>query len=267
MSRLVKANKAVTLEAQDGVYTHDVARGAQPAQTTASFPRGGLTSHSSRDEIIKEKYELMQAAGGPSTALGQVVATDADFEWLQKKRETEAEANLDQWIGSNFHTADVVKRKWLQETYPKYYEDRERLMIDRAKLALRIKLLKLRGPKNQKDLILQWGLQTGRIQLDRNWDVIGAYAEPGTVDQATEQQRFRNGLFSPWRYKSDAERISNANTKTGFNDNPFKPQTMGPADGQAPNPFATGNAVTNGKGAQGRYPEFLNSVIKQAYGM
>lgn len=37
-----------------------------------------------------------------------------------------------------------------------YYEARERLMIDRAKFALRVKLLKLRGPKNHKDLILQW---------------------------------------------------------------------------------------------------------------
>lgn len=258
MSKLVSQTKRYTKEAQDGVITHDVDHpGNSPAQTTAAFPRGGLQSTSKRDELIKEKMEFMDDQG--MTPFGQVTATDADFLWLKKKRETEAFANLDAWIGKNFHVDDVAVRKWLQETYPEYYEARERLMIDRAKFALRIKLLKLRGPKNHKDLILQWGLATGRIKLDRNWDVIGAYEETPNMD--VERSRYRKGLFSPLRFLSDDERAVNANDKTGFNDNPFKTTDTGNAGAQRPSMFPTGAAVPS----VNRYPDFLDSVIRQAY--
>ena len=171
--KIVDETVRLNQEAESGVYTHAV---DQPYESggamTSAFPRGGLQARDKRDELVSEKAQYLaksQAAGRPGMSpFGQVVATDRDFEWLRKKRETEAFANLDAWIGKNFHKADPATRRWLQETYPEYYESRERLMTDRAKLALRIQLLKLRGPKNEKDLMLQWALQTGRIKLDRD---------------------------------------------------------------------------------------------------
>lgn len=130
-------------------------------------------------------------------------------------------------------------------------------MIDRAKFALRVKLLKLRGPKNHKDLILQWGLATGRIALDKGWDVVGMYDEPGTTDLQESRSRFSNGLMNYRRYLSDSERVHNAVS----HNNPFKPNSQGQADGQMPSQFPNGAAVPN----RDRYPSFLSGVIGRAY--
>jgi len=142
------------------------------------------------------------------------------------------------------------------EVYPDYYEVREREIMDRAKFALRVKLLLLRGPKNHKDLILLWGLQTGQIELDRDWDKIGPSSN--VITPSVEQTRFKNGLFNPLRYRSDSERLSAQSGATSYG-NPFAPATQGPAGGQgatgAGRPFMGGGVPGNN-----RYPSFLTNL-------
>jgi len=255
MSALVSETKKISEDLEQGVITHDVDPPASGAQTTGAYPRGGLQARDPRDELYAEKMQFIKDNNikNGMTPFGLVQASDKDFEWLRKKRETEAFANLDAWIGKNFHTPSVAQRKWLQETYPEYYEARERLMVDRAKLALRIKLLKLRGPKSQKDLILQWGLQTGRVKLDENWDRVGFYEESGKVDLAAQRTRFKNGLFSFRRYLSEEERAGNALRS----DNPFKPQGTGQSEFQNGNGAFPGSAVPT----TNRFPAFLQNVV------
>lgn len=261
-SQLVTEVTEVTRQAEAGVQTHaaPAPRADAPAQQTAVYPRGDLQARDSRDEMMAMKQQFMEQAGGsPNTKFGLVQATDSDFKWLQKKREAAEFANLDAWIGRNFHKADVATRKWLQETYPEYYESRERLMIERAKLALRIKLLQLRGPKNEKDLVLQWGLQTGRIKLDDGWDRVGMESTDQNLPLAPQQRRFQNGLFSIRRYQSDVERFDNARypgSRPLTGPNPFAPQGGDGDDAQIPSPFA-GPTVPSSQ----RYPSFLSGVL------
>lgn len=257
--KIVDETVRLNQEAESGIYTHAVADPGQGGAMTSSFPRGGLQARDKRDEIISEKAQYMDAGG--MTKFGQVVATDADFEWLRKKRETEAFANLDAWIGKNFHKADPATRRWLQETYPEYYESRERIMTDRAKLALRIQLLKLRGPKNEKDLMLQWALQTGRIKLDRDWDRIGPSSNDQNLPGDAEQKRYKDGLFSFRRFLADSERRANQDRSFDPNGtpNPFKPNDATAYDqGQVSSPFP-GYAVPD---TRDRYPSFLTNVLQ-----
>ncbi len=96
MASLIDQTTNYTRQARGGVVTHDVdAAGISGARTTGAFPRGGLESRSGRDELMQEKRELMDKDG--MSKFGQVMATDADFEWLRKKRETAEFANLDAW--------------------------------------------------------------------------------------------------------------------------------------------------------------------------
>ena len=260
-SNIINQTTKATYEAQGGVVTHGLSDKPSGANVTGMYPRGGLSARDPRDERMAEKMQFVaagKAAGGVAgqTQLGQVVATDSDFDWLARKRETEAAANFDGWIGNNFHTNDVVKRKWLQEVYPEYYEAREQLMIDRAKFALRVNLLKLRGAANEKDLVLAWGLQTGRIKLDDGWDQIG-YQPPGGFNATTQQARFKDGLFSVKRYLSQAELDANAGTGAGAG-----------AGNPQNNPFGGANAKTATTffgptvPGNGRYPDFLTNVVK-----
>jgi len=254
MSHLLTQTKALSDQFQSGIVTHGVGLSTSAAQSTAAYPRKGFGTPNPRDELMKEKAELIKKYG-PTTGMtpfGQVNLTDQDLQVLQQKRESEAYANFDSWAGSNFHKGDVATRKWFQEVLPEYYDSREREMVDRAKLALRIQLIKMRGPKNHKDLVIIWGLETGQIQLDRNWNIVGANIEGGqNINVTDEQARFAKGLFSVNRYKTDGERDKNANSYG----NPFAPKSGGFNSGQIPSPFP-GSSITTP-----RYPNFLDSVI------
>lgn len=242
-------------EKLEGGFTTHAAPDKKGAVATGSFPRKGLEARDARDELMAEKMQFIDGKQGMSP-FGLVTASDADFRWAQKKRETEALANFDAWAGQNFHSNDPALRKWHQEINPSYYEERERLMVERAKLALRIKLLKFRGPKTEEDLITVWGLQTGRIKLDDDWDRIGPYEEAGsTHSHSTQAERFKNGLFSFRRYLAGDERERNAKTPG----NPFAPASFDSIGNFQPDKEKFyGNIVPE----TGRYPAFLSEVVK-----
>lgn len=242
-------------EARSGIYT---SQGPQDPRKggnmTMQYPRRGFEAFDPKDEMMRVKMDLVE--NGQRTGMtkyGIVTVTDEDLQWLTKKRETEAKFNFDRWVGENFNTNDVVTRQWLQETYPEYHDVREQTLVDRAKFALRVHLLMMRGPKNHKDLVLYWGLQQGLIKLDRDWDKIGAGVEGSKVDMSGEQKRFRNGLMNPWRYKSDKVRTENMK---GPN-NPFSPgPDMSGGGGGIPGGF--GINVENSD----RYSNFYDTVLR-----
>lgn len=219
---------------------------------TAAYPRRGFEAFDNRDELMRVKMDLIKEGKTTGmTPLGLVTVTPQDLEWLQKKQEVEAKFNFDRWIGENFNTNDVVTRQWLQQIYPEYHDAREQAMVDRAKFALRIHLLMMRGPKDHKDLVLYWALQQGLVKLDRDWDKIGAAKVGDEVDMAKEQRRFKRGLMTPWTYKSDEERGNNSNNPR----NPFRPtgsEAQQISGGQAGIPGGFGLSVPR----QGRYSNF-----------
>jgi len=251
----------MTRKLRGGIYTAPhVSTSGLAGQQTAAFPRGGLSADSSQDEMMRMKMEF--AKNNAQSPFGDVYASDSDFKWLQKKRETEAAANFDAWESENFHTDDVVTRKWLQDVDPDFYKVREQEMTDKAKLALQINLILLHGPKTMKDLILIWGLQTGRIVLDRDWNVIGpSKVGAGGVDgvnMAVEQGRYQRNLMRPSRYPSDADRGTASKFGAGTAQaNPFR--VKNDAQRQIASPFA-GYAVPQKQ----RYPNFLAESL-QAY--
>lgn len=221
---------------------------------TLQYPRRGFEAFDPRDEMMRVKMDLIQKGQRTGmTKYGLVTVSEEDLAWLAKKRDTEAKFKFDRWIGENFNTNDVVTRQWLQQTYPEYHDVREQALVDRAKFALRVHLLMMRGPKNHKDLVLYWGLQQGLIKLDRDWDKIGAGVTE--VNDKEEQKRFKKGLMNPWRYKSDSERTKNM---------------------AEPNPFSPGDDMSGGGGGLGagnggfgipvpkenRYSNFYDTVLR-----
>jgi len=237
-----------------GVYTHQIAKakdgtGPGTGQVTSSFPRYGLGTADPRDELVRMKMEMINEHGKTGqTPFGQVVLSDEDVQYLIRKRETEGEANFDAWLGANFHTDSVTIRQWLQRIYPKFYDDRESAMINKAKTALRICRILDKGPQDEEDLILQFGLQNGLIQLESNWNVIG----PNKRDPKMDKQalRFQDRLMAKRRYKTDDERA----TAAEVDHNPF---TMGKGKtGQFA--FSGGNVGPTSN----RYGDFLDKVFQ-----
>lgn len=259
MSGLIDKTQALTEALSSGIYTssHQHDPNGSAAQQTAAYPRKGFEKWSKQDEEKRMKMQFV-AQNNAQSPFGEIYASDSDLEWLRRKRDTEALANFDSWVGQNFHKDDVVMRKWLQEIHPQFYDVREKAMVDRAKVALRINLIKLRGIQSKEDLVLVWGLQTGRVQLDRDWDRIGP--SKNAVNMEEEGKRFRKNLMGPWRYKTDDERAANAVGVTpggSVVNNPFAP-AEGPNEErqmQLPSPFAGG--VVSGP----QYPNFLRNAL------
>lgn len=248
MSRIINAAAKETRGFNSGVYTGAPGGTPSSGNVTASFPRGDLGAEDPHDELVRMKQEFLQGNNEARTQFGVVHATDKDFEWLRKKRETEVQANFYKWVTENFHTHDVTRRKWLQEVMPEFYDSLEKQLVNKVKLATRIKLILMRGPKNEKDLVLIFALENGLVKLDRDWDRVGPSMDK--PDEAQEQQRFRANLLNPPRYQSDARRKKQQQEGP----NPFKP-----ADSKLGQEFAfSGGAV-----GEKPYPAFLTNVLQK----
>jgi hypothetical protein len=202
MANLINKARDVSQKMEEGVFTAPIANDKiQGGSTAAQFPVkfGGRNR---RDDMMRMKAEMMNPATGMSK-FGEVTATDADFKWLAKKQEQVEEANYDSWFGKNFHKNDLASREFAQEIHPEYYSKREAEMTERAKMALRIRLIEFRGPKNEKDLQLQYLLNTGQINLGPNWDKIGPAMTILTQaqDLANSGAALKRGLFSLPRFQ------------------------------------------------------------------
>lgn len=246
---------AYSRQAEQGIITHGIRTQANGPAVTSSFPRGGLESRDyKRDEILRMKAEMLAEGKGPGqTRLGQVMLSDDDLQHLQAKQQAEIEADFDAWAGSNFHTDDPAMRRWFQTVYPRYYKIRDEQMINKAKFALRVNRLLEHGAHDEEDLLLQWGLSTGHIQLEPGWNVIGYNTR--TPNAADEQKKFASRLMGQRRYKSQEERKTAANREAGGKKiNPFAPGNDN-ALGQFPAPFS-GNVPDNS-----RFTAFMNRLL------
>lgn len=217
---------------------------ANPAQSTASFPRAGLVSRTPKgDQRLKNKMNLIDSDSG-MTPFGQVNITDEDMDVLEDKRQLAEEANFDSWLGQNFHKGDVAARRWLQETVPDYYAVREKEIDDRADFAKMVAKVKLRGPQTTEEMVLVYGLMEGKISLQDGWNVIGYTEKDGDVkgDGEAQQNRFAARLLGPYKYQSQKERTENSTKEW----NPFRqknpPQNVGGSMWGGSNRSRGGNA-------------------------
>lgn len=204
-------------ELEEGVYTRiapDDPKTVQGGAKAESFARDFKGARDPQDQLMMMKAQMVQQK---DPYFGQVTASDSDFRWLAKKAKAAEEVDFDDWFGSNFHTNDLATRKFAQEINPGYYDARIENMAKRAKLALRIRAIQLRGPQSDEDLKLVYMFNRGLIELDANWDRIGPPHE-GPVDPAKQQAAFRRQLFNLPDIFSNKSRVRKAQDR----ENPFR---------------------------------------------
>jgi hypothetical protein len=185
-----------------------------------------------------------------NTPFGQLQFSDKDAEALLKYEQAAREAAFDSYFAQNFHVNDLATRRLAQDLYPEWYEQRERAMIDRAKAAIIIKNIMLRGPKDEKELQIVYGLQSGDIKLGKDWDRIGGDAPLfGTNDaKLTTALGGKSLLFVPFGRDVENMRVPYAEA-----------------------PFAAGNLAAGGtpfrapweanRGDPRQLPGFLNNML------
>lgn len=203
--KLLNEGRAMTETFADQPVTAPAATGGtQGGAQAEAFPRrfGGATRY---DDEMNMKMQLMDDKG--MTPFGQVYYDDKVGRWLEKKQQVAELANLDSWFGANFNKNNLADRQFAQTIYPEYYSAREQEMARKAKAALDLKLIQLRGPQSKEDMYKLWLINTGRVTLPEDWDRIGP---AGFSTAQKESEKFKAGLLKIPKLRTWSEREANA---------------------------------------------------------
>ncbi len=159
-----------------GIKTSDSVApvGGRPVTQAPTYSRRFNDGVTAADEARQLKQKLITDASTGATPFGVATFDEKDARALLAKEAQVKEADFDGWFGANFQVSDLPTRQLAAKLNPDYYNSREKQMVERAKMALRIHLIQFRGPRDEEDLRILYGLATGDIVLGANWDKIGA---------------------------------------------------------------------------------------------
>lgn len=206
--KIANAGRDVSEVMEDGVITAapDNTPNAQGGQQAVAMPRKFL-SRDPMDDKMRQRLQLMDKDG--MTPFGQVYYDDSVGRWLEKKEAATELANMDAWFGQNYNKSSIAERQFAQQIYPEYYTEREKLMMEKAAMVVKLKAIQLRGPRNKEDLMLQYLVQSGKVQLPADWDRIGT-STLTAPDMTVQRANFARGLVRLPRFETNVERQVNA---------------------------------------------------------
>lgn len=167
------------------------------------FPTDALTRSSKKDVLMTEKLQLQKKSeelGTPGiTPFGKLIAEKEDFAWLRGIREEEAEADFQQWFATNFDHMSPEEKQYAREILPEFYAQRVKQLKKDISLASKVAELKLLGIQDKEDLMLQYALESGVLDVNRIQNLLN----PEKAYKAQQSKRrnflFRRGLLNPRR--------------------------------------------------------------------
>lgn len=200
-AQIEKEADKVTRETEPGLRTaagDDNMATVSGGAVATPFPRKFESGNDQWERETRVKQALVTDPATAMTPFGQLEFSDRDAKALLNYEQSAQEAAFDSWFAQNFNKNDLATRRIAAQLNPSFYKVREKEMVDHAKQALRIKLLMLRGPADEEDLQLLFGLQTGLIRLGEDWDVIGAKGMKADVDSLRKNITSASRLFVPY---------------------------------------------------------------------
>ena len=195
-----------------GHETHDVEQVPGAVANPGRYPRKYRPRDPKWASEMVTKMELQQeenmggGLGTGQTAFGQLSVTDRDIRNYQAIQEQMESAAFDKWFGEHFNRADLPTRRLGEELNPEFFEEREKALVEKYDIKLRLDLIKLYGPRDEKDLTILFGLQNGLLREDREDDPDRAFNE------GNEDTRFLYGMgqLTRFLYPDDSLRDDNA---------------------------------------------------------
>lgn len=159
------------------------------------FPTADLQTPDPRDALMSQKIQLADERG--ITPFGRLVASDSDFDWLDRKRQQEDEANFQAWFAQNYDYMAPEQKAVARRLWPNFYEQRQRLLEKNVKLQQKIAELKLHGPQSKEDLLLQYAVESGYIPADPLENILHPERSREAAEKAARQETFVRGLLNP----------------------------------------------------------------------
>jgi hypothetical protein len=210
--KLANQAQELTEKMEDGVITAPAAQdkvqgGAKAVQFQRKFD-----ARSQYDDEMNQKMQLMDKDTG-MTPFGQVYYDDKVGRWLERKQAAVEAADFDAYFNKNFNVNDLAGRQWAQGIHPDFYKVREQEMSERADTVLKLKKIQLRGPQNEEDLHMLYLIESGRVQLPKDWDRIGAAYSGDKLDhdqQVAEERKLKSQLIRFPKFLTETQRGTRA---------------------------------------------------------
>jgi hypothetical protein len=195
-------NAVIMSPGPTGVGLNNTANAARQIRSNAvdeQFPTSGLQDSDPRDEIMTTKLALQNQQTPGITPFGQLQAKDSDFEWLQRKRETEAYANFQQWFAINFDKMSPPQKEMAKKLFPRFYQERLKQLDRTVELQKKLAKLKLLGPEDANDLMLQYAAEAGYIDAEPLHHILHPEEAAKQQNAQRRQLMYGRGLLNPRR--------------------------------------------------------------------
>lgn len=159
------------------------------------------------DTMWKIKDDLRSA--GYANAARPLPVTEEDLRYLKGKAAAEDYTAFLTWEASKYDLSDPATKEWFHKVCPSYFEQREQLIDDMIDLQAKYAKIRLRGPRSEDDLKLEFLIEKGDVNLPSGpiWDPISIYStgmSPYTTGQEIQNKVvnynknvYQAGLFSP----------------------------------------------------------------------
>ncbi len=210
--KLAKEAQVLTERMQDGVITAPAPTGGVQGGAQAVQFQKKFNARDKFDDEMNTKMQLMDDTG--MTPFGQVYYDDKVGRWLERKAAVSEAANFDAYFNREFNKNDLASRQWAQQIHPDFYKAREDEMNERAEIVLRLKKIQLRGPQDKQDLYMLWLIESGRVELPEDWDVIGPSYHGTKISGAAKranESNYNKGLIRMPLFLTNSQRAVRAN--------------------------------------------------------
>jgi hypothetical protein len=219
------------------------------------------------DTIWKIKEDLKTS--NYASAARPLPVTEDDLRYLKGKAAAEDYTAFLTWEASKYDLSDPATKEWFHKVCPSYFEQREQLIDDMIDLQAKYAKIRLRGPRSEDDLKLEFLIEKGDVNLPVGpvWDPINIYTSnltPGgglgpqstqrnVISKAVEYNKsvYQAGLFSPLVPISVADNPNTNHQKL-----------------MAPNPFnrsdVRGDPTTRFTGISGGLPPIQSNYAQYA---
>lgn len=147
-----------------------------------------------RDEYFETKKQIVAAP--QLFKLGtEVPITSKDIQYIQDQKTKQEKLLFDKWKWGTFRPgSDPQRIEYYEKIDPSWFEEREAEIDKILAFTEKLALLVLNGPQDEDDVILLYGLSTGKIPIP-DWKSVYPVAT-NADDGATITQ----GYFNPTRY-------------------------------------------------------------------
>lgn len=208
-------NKKATLAVNSGRF---------PVRPLPQDPYDSMWSM--KDDMSRPVIEDGEEIAPPmASTMRPLPFTNEDVQYLKRKRDAEEFASFLNWEASKYDLSDPATREWFEKRCPSYFQQRESLIEQQIDLAARYAKMRLRGPKTEDDLKIEYLIETDRLSLPKGpvWDPFKWIADQGDInlnqDVAQIEESFidynkssyRKGLFNPTKvtYPATGARVKN----------------------------------------------------------